>query len=130
MLAGLLAFLVYGVWAGYVNSEYGVEIAVRSGLGQGIYAFFSTFFVTAMARRMLVKYGHGVNGIIISFSCSLIVMLAFPLTIHAILRTPDVIEAILPGLIWGTLYIVFVIRLACRYEVYGPGRENPGIFQK
>ena len=45
-LAPLLAAVVFGGWAAFVNSEYGLFVLVRSGLGQGVYAFFSTWIVT------------------------------------------------------------------------------------
>jgi len=111
ILAATLAFLIYGSWAGWVNSEYGLAITLRAGLGQGIYAFFSTWVVTAVARRILYQYGLNWKGMFISFLVTFLVMLAFPVVIHNILMTPDIIEAILPGLIWGSGYIAVVIWL-------------------
>lgn len=111
IFAAILAFLIYGSWAGWVNSEYGLAITLRAGLGQGIYAFFSTWVVTAVARKILYKYGLNWKGMLISFLVTFLVMLAFPVVIHNILMTPDIIEAILPGLIWGSGYIAVVIWL-------------------
>ena len=64
ILAAILAFLIYGSWAGWVNSEYGSAVALRAGLGQGINAFFSTWAVTAVARKMLEKIGYNLEGFI------------------------------------------------------------------
>lgn len=88
-----------------------MEVLVRSGLGQGSYAFFSTWIVTATARKTLRHFGPNWQGISLSFLSSFSIMLIFPITIHAILHTPDVVEAILPGLIWGSIYIALVIRI-------------------
>ena len=109
VIAGVLAFIIYGGWAAWVNSEYGFDVTLRAGLGQGIYAFFSTWFVTAIARKMLARYGIGLLGKTVSFMSAFLVMLAFPIVIHNILKTPDILEAIFPGLIWGSGYIGFVI---------------------
>ena len=117
IIAGTLAFIIYGSWAAWVNSEYGIEVSLRAGLGQGIYAFFSTWFVTATARKMLVRYGNGWLGKAVSFTMAFLVMLAFPAVIHNVLRTPDIIEAILPGLIWGSGYIGFVIWVSAKTTV-------------
>ena len=114
IIAGTLAFIIYGSWAAWVNSEYGIQVSLRAGLGQGIYAFFSTWFVTSTARKMLVRYGNGWLGKAVSFTTAFLVMLAFPAVIHNVLRTPDIIEAILPGLIWGSGYIGFVIWVSAK----------------
>ena len=117
IFAATLAFLIYGSWAGWVNSEYGLVISLRAGLGQGVYAFFSTWVVTAVARKILYKFGLNWKGMLMSFLVTFQVMLAFPVVIHNILMTPDIIEAILPGLIWGSGYIAGVIWLARRAGV-------------
>lgn len=114
LLAATLAFIVYGGWAAWVNSEYALAVTLRAGIGQGTYAFFSTWFVTAVARKVLSVYGPRWKGMLASFSAAFLVMLAFPLSIHAVLMTPDVMEAILPGLVWGSGYIAFVIRFSVR----------------
>ncbi|MDT8398567.1 MAG: hypothetical protein RQ899_08140 [Pseudomonadales bacterium] len=112
LLTASLAFVVYGSWAAYVNSEYGLEALLRAGLGQGLYAFFSTWLVTAAARTFLQKIGYNRKGLFISFLLTFCVMLAIPVTLHTLLRTRDVWEAILPGLIWGSVYILLVLRLS------------------
>lgn len=112
IVAAVLALLVYGTWAGWVNSEYGLAVALRAGFGQGIYAFISTWVVTAFARKVLAKFGPNWKGILISFSSTFVVMLAFPVVIHNLLMTPDILEAILPGLIWGSGYIGVVIGIS------------------
>ena len=117
LLAAMLAFLVYGSWAGWVNSEYGLAVTLRAGLGQGIYAFFSTWVVTAVARKVLFKYGLNWKGMCASFGVTFLVMLAFPVVIHNVLMTPDIIEAILPGLIWGSGYIAVVIGVSVKTAV-------------
>ena len=127
IIAGTLAFIIYGSWAAWVNSEYGIEVSLRAGLGQGIYAFFSTWFVTAVARNMLARYGAGWFGKAISFTTAFLVMLAFPAVIHNVLRTPDIIEAILPGLIWGSGYIGFVIWVSAKTSV--SKESDPGVDQ-
>ena len=110
----LLALLIYGGWAAFVNSDHGTEMAIRAGLGQGVYAFFSTWLVTGTARKVLVNLGHNRLSYIVSFLASFCVMLTFPLIIHSLIGTIDILEAILPGLIWGSFYIVVVIKISTK----------------
>lgn len=124
LLNASLAFLIYGGWAAFVNSEYGLAVLIRSGLGQGVYAFFSTWMVTAVARKVLFHYGSNWRGFALSFLASFFIMLACPLTVHAILQTPEVIQAILPGLIWGSFYIAFVIKISSKSGTLAPADEH------
>lgn len=105
----LLAALVYGTWAAFANSEHGVAIALKAGLGQGSYALFSTFWVTVSAVRIFRLCRGGWIGVFAGFIVSFIVMISIPLTIHTLLRTPDTWQAILPGLVWGSGYIMVLL---------------------
>ncbi len=109
LLIPLLAGLVYGVWAGFANSEHGFSVALRSGMGQGLYAFFSTWLVTSVARRSYYFFGCGKKGGFLGFAISFLVMLTLPLSVHAALATPNVWQAISPGLVWGSGYIAFYL---------------------
>ena len=104
-MAPVLAAVVFGSWAAFVNSEYGLLVLIRSGLGQGIYAFFATWIVTRTAANVFAFTGGGPHGLIMSFIASFLVMICFPLTIHHALGTPEILNAILPGVLWGSGYI-------------------------
>lgn len=104
--APLLAGLVFGSWAAYVNSEYGTFVLIRTGLGQGIYALFSTWIVTRTVRDVMnVTTGNPLR-FIAGFASGFIVMVSIPLAIHAALGTPQILLAIAPGVLWGSIYIV------------------------
>lgn len=111
VLAGVLAALVYGSWAAFVNSEHGTAMSVKAGLGQGSYALFSTWIVTAAAIRSLNYFGYAPRDKLLAFTLTFLIMLMIPVVIHALLGTEDVLEAITPGLIWGSFYIGAVLRI-------------------
>lgn len=104
-LAPLLAAVVFGGWAAFVNGEYGLFVSARSGLGQGIYALFATWIVTRTAEQVFSYFGSGTHGFITGFVASFLVMISFPLAIHYVLGTPEILYAILPGILWGGGYI-------------------------
>ena len=112
ILTALAAALAYGGWAVFANYEHGLDIAVPSGLIQGIYAFLSTLTITIVAQKVFVKYNCGIRGVLTGFSLSFVVMLAFPFVVHRLNGTPDIWETILPGLIWGSIYLLgFLVTL-------------------
>lgn len=106
------AMIVYGGWAVYANFEHGQHAYVMAGLVQGMYAFISTLTMTSAARWMYEKFGRGHQGILSGFSFGFMVMLAIPVIVHNIAGTPDILETILPGLIWGTGYLLTYLILA------------------
>lgn len=105
------ALIVYGAWASYANFEHGAQAWIMAGSVQAVYAFFSTFFITKSAQFMYKKTGCGFSGVVYGFVSSFFIMFTIPLSIHSYVGTPDLIETILPGLIWGALYIVFFLAL-------------------
>jgi hypothetical protein len=105
----LAAAIGYGGWAVFANYEHGVYAWVVAGFIQASYAFFSTFFITHVAKWTFIKYDCGFKGILAGFGTSFIVMLAIPLLVHSIFHTPDLWQTILPGLIWGSIYLLGVL---------------------
>ena len=103
--APLLAAIVFGGWAAFVNSEYGLVVSVRSGLGQAAYALFSTWIITITATNVFAFFGSSAAGFLVGFAASFLVMISIPLTIHHALGTPEIFNAILPGLLWGSGFI-------------------------
>lgn len=108
----ILAFFIYGGWAAFVNSEYGSVVWIKAGLGQGMYALFSTWVVTTVTQKAFSRFRSGWQAFLVGFIAGFGVMLAIPLVIHHFLATPDVFEAIAPGLAWGSLYVIFVLRMS------------------
>lgn len=101
----LAAGVIYGSWAAYANSEYGTSTMLSAGLAQGFYALFSTWIVTATASKVLTQMGPTHIGMALAFIVTFAVMLAIPFSVHTLLKTPDMWQAITPGLVWGSVYI-------------------------
>lgn len=108
-VAPILAALIYGVWAGWVNAEHGNHIALRVGIIQAVYAFVSTLTVAEAAKWMYRKLSPSLLHLTLTFFATFGVMLGFPLVVHYLAMTPDILEAILPGLLWGSLYILVLL---------------------
>jgi len=106
ILTAIAATIVYGGWAVYANYEHGLHAWGMAGAIQGIYAFLSTLSVTHVAQKTCVKYQYGIKGIIAGFLMSFFVMLTLPLFVHSLFGTPNIWKTILPGLIWGCVYLL------------------------
>lgn len=106
LLNATAALLGYGAWAVYANFEHGQEAWLMAGIVQGVYAFISTLSITIVAKRIYATCGRGKMGIFAGFTASFPVMLAIPFSVHSVAGTPDILETILPGLVWGAIYLL------------------------
>lgn len=113
-LAPIAAAVFFGSWAAIVNSAYGPAVMSRAGIGQGLYAFAATWLVTRAACSFYRRAGGWIRGWLAGFGMSLVVMLFVPLAIHGILGTPEVVAAILPGLVWGCGYVSILLTSLAR----------------
>jgi hypothetical protein len=110
----LAAALVYGGWAVFANFEHGAGAWLWPSLAHAVYAFFSTLIVTKTAVFIYERVGCAWRGILLGFMGSFVVMFFIPLVIHTALNTPDLWETILPGLIWGSGYVLVFLKLTDR----------------
>jgi len=104
--SAILAFFIYGGWSGYCNIEYSELIALKAALIQGLFAFTATLGITVLARYLFNRWGKNKAALCTSFLFCFIILATVPSTIHWLLKTPEIFYSILPGLIWGSLYIL------------------------
>ncbi len=109
LFSALAAAIVYGAWAIYANYEHGAHAWGMAGSIQAAYAFISTLSITHVAQWVFTKCNGGLHGVFLGFITSFIVMLALPLGVHSLAHTPDIWQTILPGLIWGSFYLLGVL---------------------
>lgn len=110
LVSALLACLIYGVWAAYVNLTFGPDVALKAALIQGGFAFFATLSLGLLAKIIYVRCGANRIAVVISFSLCFGVMFIVPFSLHYVLGTPNIIQSMIPGLIWGSGYIGLLIR--------------------
>ena len=109
LVAAVFAMFVYGGWAAAVNAEHGLTVALRSGLGQGLYAFAATFGTGYLAIKTYQYVNHKKIGFVLGFVFSFVLMVSLPYTVHTLLATPNKWEAMSLGLVWGTLYLIWLL---------------------
>lgn len=111
LLNASAAFVLYGGWAIYANFEHGQKAGLIAGAVQGVYAFVSTLSVTLVALNIYQRSHGGKLGIIAGFSVGFLVMLIIPWVVHSAAGTPNKLQTVLPGIIWGSLYLGAVLTL-------------------
>ena len=115
LLSGILAALVYGGWAVFVNWGDGVRIAAVTGSVQASYAFTSTLFLTYIVRQVYLKLGRALWGMVTGFMVGLTIIVSLPWALQSLVGNPNTLATILPGIIWGSIYVVGFL---CYLEFY------------
>ncbi len=107
-LAPWLAGMFYGGWAAYSNVEHELSNIVMAFIIQGGFAFLSTWLLTSFITWLIQRQQPSPQYRFIFLQCA--AMLVFiPGGLHMAAGTPNIIQAMLPGLIIGNSYAGFLI---------------------
>ena len=104
LLSAIAGFFFYGGWAYFVNFDYGLGIASKAFVTQGIISFCITLVLTQFMEYFFnlfssVSLAFWTTSIITS---SLVVLTSS--IINVIVGTPEVLITILPGAILSAIY--------------------------
>lgn len=108
-IAAILAFLAYGTWAAICNLSYGLSSAAQAFAVQGSYALLSTLLLGTLACALLSFFGKSALAALLSFAGCLLFMVLIPWALHSLAGTPEILLSMIPGLIWGSLYLTVLL---------------------
>lgn len=107
LLSALLAFLMWGVWAYYVNNPNGVSIGVKSGLIQGT----ASALITLIMVRIVAHIHHALpqNRVLLFVPALLTVSITGSciVVLHWLAHTPDIVGTVVPPLGVAFMFCVF-----------------------
>ena len=109
LLAPWIAGLFYGSWAAYSNIEHGNSAALTALTIQGGFAMLSTWLLTSFISWSIQRQ-HPNPKPWFTFLQTAALLIGIPAIAHNVLGTPDILQAMLPGLIVGNGYSLFVIQ--------------------
>lgn len=113
VLAPIVAALVYGGWAAYSNWGFDMSTALMAALVQGGFAFASTWLLTRAVKYLVARYTEAmlsaikVKLVVFAQCCFLLVVI--PAGLHLAVGTPNILMAMLPGLIVGNIYLGYIV---------------------
>lgn len=118
-LTPVVAAVVFGGWASFVNVGHGAENALRVGMAQGAYALFSTGIVGWTVQAAWLRFAGISFRRMLSFAAAFIVMIGIPIAVHVAIRTPEILASIVPGGVCGSGYIGLRLLLLQRSDQTG-----------
>ena len=112
LVPALLALLIYGSWAFYVNWSHGVSYAVSAFVAQGIASFATTLLLTRLIEFLYHRFPNRVSKAALTPVASIGVIGLALYAIHALSRTPDILLTITPSMLIGFAYCLY-----CTYKL-------------
>ena len=107
IISALLAFLLWGGWALYANSDHGRMAAISSSVVQGFFSFGMTFVMVYAVSWVYHRIPEGMlqmcvpSVVVCGCTGSVLYM------VHHYFGTPEIIKTILPPLIVGFGFCLF-----------------------
>jgi len=105
------AFLLWGGWAFYVNSQVSLSSGLISGVAQGLSSFVMTLVMVRSIEFWMTKFEGKIQEIawpvLITTASSACVLII----VHSLARTPDIITTIVP-----TLAVAFLFCIAAAFN--------------
>ncbi|MDM3869990.1 hypothetical protein QSV34_01340 [Porticoccus sp. W117] len=113
LLSAVAAFVCYGGWTLFVNSDGGVMSAMSYALSYGGYSFVMTLLTTVLLEFLYRYFAHHRKGPLVAgiITCLLLYMGAWCVNFAA--GTPNILLTILPGAAFSTLFVIsYLLTLA------------------
>lgn len=107
--AGIAGFIVYGSWAFYINSQYGITIGFKAGVVQGTYSFALTLSTTILMEVLWAGLQTSKGQTILTMSITIAITFITAYLINWVFGTPEILLTIFPGFLIGIFYTAFYV---------------------
>jgi len=104
LLSAFAAFVGYGAWAFYANHAYISAVSIKAALTQGSYSFVLTLSMSSFMEFLHQALGKARIRLPLTILITSLFLYTTSWGINKLLRTPEILMTILPGMIIGTLY--------------------------
>lgn len=120
----LLAFFVYGGWAGCANAGHGAHVAVRSFLVQGVSSATTTLLMGAVIEGLRARVGKGAFRELVPSVFATLAATCFHVTLHVLARTPEIARTVAPSVVAGLVFSLVYSRFTRRTVSGGPESDR------
>lgn len=97
-MSAILAFMLWGGWAFYINNSYSTDSGIISGITQGTASFMITLFMVHLVTYLYHKFTHPIAKLIMPAIVTVSLTSVCLVNIHLMVGTPQVFYTISPAL--------------------------------
>lgn len=120
----LLAFFVYGGWAGCANAGHGAVVAARSFVVQGLSSATTTLLMGAVIEALRARVGKGSIRELVPSVFATLAATCFHVSLHALAGTPEIARTVAPSVVAGLVFSLVYSRLTRRARSGGDRPES------
>jgi len=110
LLSAFGAFIVYGGWGYYVNSDHALQVSFKAGFVQGSYSFLLTLMMTVLIEAIYslisryVKTKKLSKVMTILITCLLIFSTSW--WVNVLAGTPEIFNTVILGYVFGGVFTI------------------------
>lgn len=108
-LSALLAFLLWGGWAFYINHDAESYSGLISGITQGSCSFIITLLMTQFIVLQFNRFASGMFRIVLPPVITVSITGTFLVLIHIMVETPSILFTVSPALTVALLYSFYTV---------------------
>jgi len=105
--AATQGFVLWSVWAFYINSKVSFSAGVTSGLTQGLFSFVSTLIVISLLTRLFNYFQRPFFKLLLPPLMMTLVLMMVLVIIHNAVGTPKIVQTIAPSVVVAALFCAF-----------------------
>lgn len=102
-----LAFIFWGAWAYYANSQAGFSVAWVSALSQGVFSMVMTFIIGFVTVALFRCFTSPMAQLLMPSLLVLMMTSVCLSLLHVAIGTPEILLTISPALVVGYLFSFF-----------------------
>ena len=113
LISAMAAFLGYGGWTLYVNSDGDPMSAMKYALCYGGYSFIMTLITSGLLEFLYRRLAHQPKGPMVAGVITCLLLYAGAWAVNFAAGTPNILLTILPGMAFSTVFVIsYLLTLA------------------
>jgi len=107
LVSALLAFLIWGTWAYYVNQSSGVFVSLKSGLIQGAASGFMTLIMVRIVSKFYQILPKNLYWLALPPLLTVVMTGSCIVALHWLANTPDIVRTVVPPFSMALMFCAF-----------------------
>ena len=106
-LSAILAFIIWGGWAFYMNGDLGIEVRIKSGLAQGAASLIITLIMVRAVAGIYCWLPNNSLRLVLPAVITVCITGSGLVLVHTIVGTPRIFSTIFPALTVAFVFCVY-----------------------
>jgi len=105
--SAIMAFIIWGGWAFYVNGDLGIEVRITSGLAQGTASLIITLIMVRAVAGIFYRLPNNPLRLVLPAVITVCITGSGLVLVHTFVGTPRIVPTIFPALTVAFIFCVY-----------------------